>query len=138
WRLLLGDSSAGYAEVAAILSAGATLVPVAWALRKPLDTTSKTFAPLFAILVLATVLISPHLLAYDLTLLLLPMGLALCSRPLPSGARARDPVWLLTGIVYAVASLSRLVAAASGIQIIVPVLMVYLIVLAGTEPTLSK
>jgi hypothetical protein len=133
WRLLLAGWPSPYPETAAVVSMLATTAPLIYALRGPLHTTSDDFAPRFAALVLATILVSPHLLAYDLTLLLLPMGLAVGSRFVPGGDRARDPVWLMTGALYAAASASRWIAAAAGVQIVVPMVLVYLAVLAVTR-----
>jgi Glycosyltransferase family 87 len=130
WWLLLAGWPTQYAETAAAVSTLVTVALLAWTLRGPLQTTSEGFAPRFAALVLATVLISPHLLAYDLTLLVLPMGLAVGSRIVPGGNRARDSVWLMTGALFAAASVSRWVAASAGLQVVVPLMLVYLAVLA--------
>jgi hypothetical protein len=130
WRLLLAGWPTPYAETAAGLSTLATLLLLAWGLRGPWQTTAEDFPIRFAALVPATVLISPHLLAYDLTLLLIPMGLVVGSRTVPGGDRARDPVWLMTGALYAGASVSRWAAAAAGVQVVVPLTFAYLGMLA--------
>ena len=81
WRLLLGDRRLTAARSAAIASSLLTLLPLFRCLRGPLDTGSATFRPKFAAMVLVTILVSPYLLYYDLTLLLIPIMLAACSRP---------------------------------------------------------
>ena len=50
---------------------------LALSLRGKIDTSSPQFALQFSALVIATVLISPHFYTYDLTILLLPLGLVI-------------------------------------------------------------
>ncbi len=134
WRLLLADRPLAYAQAAAVASSLLTLIPLVRSLQDPLDTASARFAPQFAVLVLATILISPHLLYYDLTLLLIPMVLAACSRPVEMGTRTNDIVWpWSTAILFAGATVSRFVAADTGIQIIVPMILIFMILLAESR-----
>ena len=137
WRLLLGDQRAHYAQAAAAASSLVTLLPLIPVLRGPLDTRSETFAPKFSALVLVTIVVSPYLLYYDLTLLLIPMVLAACTRAVAGRSRARPLVWpWLTAALFAAATLSRSIAAATGIQVIVPIIVIYLVVAgSGSDRT---
>ena len=133
WRLLLGDRLLTGARAAAIASSLLTLLPLVRSLRGPLDTRSATFAPKFAVMVLVTILVSPYLLYYDLTLLLIPMVLAACSRPATGASWTHRRVWPgLTAAVYVATEISRLIAGMIRVQIIVPVIMVYALVLVDS------
>jgi hypothetical protein len=89
-------------------------------------------------MMLVTLLVSPYLLYYDLTLLLIPMVLASCS-PLATGAPwGRRHIWPgLTAVLYLTAEMSRSIAGVTRIQIIVPVMMIYLLVLADCLTALN-
>jgi hypothetical protein len=128
WRLLLGDRRVQFAQATAAASSLITLLPLIWALRGPLDTRADEFASKFSALVLATIIVSPYLLYYDLTLLLIPMVLAACA-PIAGGRPLlRHLVWpWLTAALYASATLSRSIAAATGVQVVVPVILMYLL-----------
>jgi hypothetical protein len=127
WRLLLAGQSHQRSELVSTLCSLVTLLIMAWALRGRLFGTGNDFSYAFSLLVPTTVLISPHLLAYDLTLLLLPMTITLYARPLPLD-RARDPVWLATAALYFAATVSRWLAFAYGLQVVAPTMFVYIIV----------
>jgi hypothetical protein len=128
WRLLLGDQRLQYAQAAAVVTSLITLIPIIRALRGRLDTSSEAFAPKFSALVLATIVVSPYLLYYDLTLLLIPMVLAACTRPAAGRSWSRPLIWpWLNAALYAAATLSRSIAAATGIQLIVPMILIYLV-----------
>jgi alpha-1,2-mannosyltransferase len=132
WRLLLAGRPLREAQIAALVASLLTLIPLAWALRGRLEPTSERFPLQFAALILATILISPHLLAYDLTLLLLPMLLVALSHASRTHGGARDRLWPHpTTVVYAVATISRPVAAVTGLQRVVPLLFAYLITIAS-------
>ena len=79
-RLLLNDQPLAYTQAVVVALSLLTLIPVIGSLHSPLDTASPRFSRQFAVLVLATILVSPHLLYYDLTLLLIPIVLAANSR----------------------------------------------------------
>ena len=85
---------------------------------KPLLEDGPRLATEFAALVLATVLLAPHLFTYDLTMLLLPMALVL--RSLEQGYFQHDSrrlvVCLLVGI-YVTAGFSLNWALATGLQL---------------------
>jgi hypothetical protein len=125
WRLLLTGRPVREAELASGLSSLATIVLMVWTLRGRSCSTAEGVALAFAVVVPATVLVSPHLLAYDLTLLLLPMTIALGARAVPPD-RARDPLWLASAAVYLAAGASRWVAEAVGLQVVVPVVYLYI------------
>jgi hypothetical protein len=74
--------------------------------------------------------VSPYLLYYDLTLLLIPMVLAACA-PIAGGKTlVRHLVWpWLTAALYAAATLSRSIALAIGVQVVVPAILIYLVVI---------
>ena len=136
WRLLLSDRPLAYAQAAAVASSLMTLIPLVRSLQYPAEATNSSarFVYQFAVLVLATILISPHLLYYDLTLLVIPMVLAACPRPAEMGTRTNDIVWpWSTAILFAGATVSRFVAADTGIQIIVPLILIFMIVLAESR-----
>jgi alpha-1,2-mannosyltransferase len=128
WRLLLGDQRVPYAQAAAAASSLITLLPLIRAFRGPMDTRANEFAAKFSALVLATIIVSPYLLYYDLTLLLIPMVLAACNRSVAGGWRAHHLLWpWLTAALYAAATLSRSTAAATGVQVVVPMILIYLV-----------
>jgi hypothetical protein len=130
WRLLLPDQPLRSAQAATAIASLLTVIPLVRSLRGPLDTVSDRFAPQFASLILGTILISPHLLYYDLTLLLLPMVLVAGPWPVTMARRTRDIVWpWSTTILYAAVTISPAVAAATRFQIIVPLMLIYLVLL---------
>ena len=134
WRLVLGDRPLRDAQMAAAVTSFLTIIPLVRCLRGSLDTVSDRFAWQFAALVLGTILISPHLLYYDLTLLLLPMVLVACSPPVATPHRMRDALWpWCTAILYAAVAISPTVAAVTRVQVIVPVSLLYLILLAEAQ-----
>jgi hypothetical protein len=134
WRLLIGHRPLAHVRAATVASSLLTLIPLARGLIGPLNTASERFPSQFAALVLGTILISPHLLYYDMTLLLIPMILAACSGPVAMGTQTNDIVWpWSTAILFAGATVSRSVAADTGFQIIVPMILIYLIVLVESR-----
>ncbi len=132
WRLLLRDRPLHLSQTATVLSSLITMAPIFLVLRGPLNPSSERFARQFAALVLATILISPHLLYYDLTLLLLPMILAVFPPPVLDGSPAHDALWLrLTLLLYTAVTVSRSLAQLTGIQMITPIILIYLVVLVS-------
>ncbi len=131
WRLLLAGRPLGEIQAVATISSLVTLVPLVWTLRGPLEPDSGRFPLQFAALVLATILISPHLLAYDLTLPRPPILLGAGTQGARARDGARDRLWPhLTLAVYVTAVISRQVAAMTGFQPIVPLMFCYMIALA--------
>ena len=82
----------------------------------------------FSALILVTVLLSPHLFTYDLTVLLLPMFLL--ARQIATGhitsPHRQRLIWLLI-LLYAVPGISVMVAASIGLQLTVPVMVALLV-----------
>ena len=106
----------------------ATLIVLGVLLRGPVRVESPVFAAQFSGLVLATILVSPHLLTYDLTLLVLPAtllaGSALNRGDVSLGGAFRA---LLAAVVLL--SLSSPVARLTGLQISVPAMFAALVAL---------
>jgi hypothetical protein len=128
WMDLPGISRA---DVACWRGFWVTLLPLIWTLRDPWETSSEAFAPKFSALMLATIAVSPYLLYYDLTLLLIPMVLATFTRAVAGRSWARRLIWpWLTAALYAAATLSRSIAAATGVQVVVPMILIYLAAVA--------
>jgi alpha-1,2-mannosyltransferase len=128
WRLLLGDQRVRSSQAAAAASSLITLLPLVRAFRGPLDTGSDEFASKFSALVLATIVVSPYLLYYDLTLLLIPMVLAACAQIAGGRPFVRHLIWpWLTAALYGAATCSRSIAAATGVQFVVPMILIYLV-----------
>ncbi len=87
-------------------------------LRGKLDTTSKCFNIQFSAMVICTLLLSPHLFTYDLTMLLLPMFLL--GHAAQSKVVSRESETALIGLtvaMYFVAGFSHAVAAIGGLQL---------------------
>lgn len=84
---LAGGTATTLTRVATMIASTAVVALSAWLLRGCSQPGSRQFALQFSGLVIATILLSPHLFAYDLTLLLLPMlvlGLIAAAEELPS------------------------------------------------------
>jgi hypothetical protein len=73
FRLLLPHVPLGTVQILTLFACGATVAVLAWLLWGPLKFGQPAFALQFSGLVLATLLLSPHLYTYDLGALLLPM-----------------------------------------------------------------
>lgn len=124
WRgffaLMLGEQAPPLVVTLATLSAcAATIFLVARLLAGRLDTNSPNFARQFAGMVIGTVLVSPHLLTYDLTVLLPVFLLATGPNRVPK----------LAIVLFAACAVSAPLALACGVQISVFVLAVALTVL---------
>ena len=99
-------------------------------LAGPLRPQSRRFAGQFAGLVIAALLLSPHLFTYDLTVLLLPASL-LAGLTLERRERAAAaPRWtlLLIAALYVMPAASVGIAAACGFQATVPTMIALLCV----------
>jgi hypothetical protein len=130
FTLLAGEPTATV-RIATVVAAAFVMALVARLVRGPLDVGSARFLEQFSGLVLATVLLSPHLLTYDLTLLLLPI--VLCGTLLLRGglvaARRRPVLWLLVA-VYVACGVSPSIARATGVQLTTPIMVALLATLA--------
>jgi hypothetical protein len=135
FTLLLNGWDAAWIKAATAVACAATLGLLAWLLRGRLDTRLPQFAGQFSGLVLATLLLSPHLYTYDLTILLLPMFLL--ARTGWGGAGQGS------GAQHHVGQASRLpemVFLSSGRRDAYPTiapLLIALYALAGISPTLA-
>ncbi len=90
WQLALGEAMV--ARVATLACSLAVLLAVAWCVRRAAALADGDQAlRAFSAMVLATVLVSPHLYSYDLTMLVLPLGL-LASLALRPAAASQDYV----------------------------------------------
>jgi hypothetical protein len=129
---LLPGTPAG-AQAATLAAALLVLGLLARLLRGPLHYDSQRFALQFAGLVVATVLLSPHAYTYDLTVLLLPLGLVLYATL--AGAYAAAPghkaAYRLAALLYPLPALAPPIAAASGVQLTMPVMLGLLAALAA-------
>lgn len=123
FALLLGETS-WLLHPATIAASAATLGTVALALRGPLEPESLRFRRQFSACIVATVLLSPHLYTYDLTVLLLPLGFLAVEanehRTLPWGLG-----WIGL-LLFCLAGLSPGLAAATGVQLTVPLMFAML------------
>ncbi len=130
FTLIAGEPTTAV-RIATAIAAGCVVWLVVRLFRAPLDVRSSRFLEQFSGLVLATVLLSPHLLTYDLTILLLPM--ALCGALLLRGglapARRRPVLWLLVA-TYVAAGVGPSIAARTGVQLTTPIMVALLGVLA--------
>jgi hypothetical protein len=75
FALLNGGEATALVRALTLVANLATVALAGWTLRGPLQFGSERFARQFSVLIVATVLLSPHLYTYDLTVLLLPLGL---------------------------------------------------------------
>jgi hypothetical protein len=116
-----GQASAWEISLATLVACFATLF-FAWRLfAGPFDAASDRFPRQFAGLMIATVLVSPHLLTYDLTILLLPVLL------LATGSASRPRA---AAVIYAACAVSTPLVGILGLQVSV-------LVLAGAQAHLA-
>ena len=128
---LLAGGPTPTARIATMAAAGVTVWLLTRLLSGPLEPAQPRFLAQFSGLVLATALLSPHLLTYDLTMLLLPLWLTaiLLLRGFFPGSYRRAGLWLLVAL-YVGGGLSPLLARRTGIQFSAPVMLMLLAVLS--------
>lgn len=138
--LLMPRADHGMRMCFSLLLAGLIAHQLSRLLRGGLAPGGGPFGLQYAGLVLASILISPHLFTYDLTILLLPMGLILAwefaasnrvmatERSAPS-TTGRASAWLVA-LLYFAPAISTTLAAKFGVQITVPIMLAALGVLA--------
>jgi hypothetical protein len=134
WTLLGGEPTLPV-RLATLVSSLGVVVLVARLLAGPLDLRSERFLMQFAGLVLATLVLSPHLLTYDLTLLLLPLGLvgwAILQGGLPP-QQGRVLLWLGVGL-YVACGYAGPLAVRAGFQVTTPLMVALLGVLSVGLP----
>lgn len=130
FKLLLPDPGMfGTVKLLTWIARGVTIVVLVRLLWGPFAPGEPAFALQYAGLVLATILLSPHLLTYDLSLLLLPVALLAIHATDPAAPlrdRSRYLLWL-AAILYVIAALSSRIAAYIPLQISVLVMFGILI-----------
>lgn len=122
--LTLGTGTLSSNLISLVLAA-LLLLAIATAFRGKLDTTSEKFGIQFSLLVLGTILLSPHFYIYDLTIVLLPLALIafqVRSSKYISGYR-RTLVWLSVAL-FVIAGIATKVAENFGFQ---PTLVIMLL-----------
>ncbi len=133
FTLLSGQSDAGWIQSATVLTIGAIATMLGVILRGRIETRNDRFAWQFSALVVATVLCSPHLFTYDLTILLLPIALVtlqLQQADHHAGQLRHALGWHLV-LIFCLPGISVSVAAASGLQMTVPLILSLLTVLTA-------
>ncbi len=132
FRLLFRESPLGTVQGLTLAASAVTLGLLGWLLWGPLNFGQPVFALQFSGLVLATVLVSPHLYTYDLGPLLLPMILLAihATRPDSFGEGERRMLLWLTAILYLLGGYSVKLAAVIPVQSSVLVMFALLVVLA--------
>jgi len=129
---LLAGGPGPAARIAALLAAAGVVYLLARLLRGPLVPGTSRLSIQFAGLVVATVLLSPHLFTYDLTILLLPVFLLAIDVADRAEIPATSRRWLLASLVtlFVLPGVSVPIASATGVQLTVPVLFVMLFLAA--------
>ena len=136
--LLAGGQATATVKVAALSAIAVVFAILMVSLRGKLDTTSRRFNVQFSVLVISTLLISPHLFTYDLTMLLLPMFLLGHAAQTDAAAMGAKMTGLLIAM-FVVAGFSYNLAAISGLQMTTVVMLAILWVsvnsrIRGAEP----
>jgi alpha-1,2-mannosyltransferase len=139
FHLLLGGASDAAIRVAAAVAVAATLAAVAWLLWGRLETCSGRFAVQYSGLMIATLLVSPHLFTYDLTVLVLPAMLVGLEhgRQAWSGDRWARRIVLGTVALLVVSAVSTPLARLVGIQASVVAMSATVVLLAAARGRLS-
>lgn len=130
FTLLAGEPNA-WVKGATLLSAAGVVLLLALVLRGGIEAGTRRFALQYCSLVLATLLLSPHLFTYDLTVLLLPLTLLafLLAAGCAATAAMRLIGWLVV-LLYGLAGVSPLLAERCGVQVTVPLMVSLLAALA--------
>ena len=123
--LLAGGQATATVKVAALSAIAVVFAILMVSLRGKLDTTSRRFNVQFSVLVISTLLISPHLFTYDLTMLLLPMFLLGHAAQTDAAAMGAKMTGLLIAM-FVVAGFSYNLAAISGLQMTTVVMLAIL------------
>jgi hypothetical protein len=128
---LLAGGPNEQAKGATLLAIAAVVLLLVQMLRGRLEPGGRRFAVQYSGLVLATLLVSPHVFTYDLAILLLPGFLVvfLLATELERFSSPALIAWLLA-LLYALAGVSPAVAERCGVQLSVPLLVSLLAALA--------
>jgi hypothetical protein len=128
--LLAGGQATAMVKAATVAAIGLVFAMLLVSLRGKLDTTSRRFHTQYSVLVIGTLLISPHLFTYDLTMLLLPMFLLGQAARAESRAMGSTMTVLLIAL-FIVAGFSYNLAAFSGLQLTTVIMLAVLWVAVG-------
>jgi hypothetical protein len=126
---LLSGGPGCAARIATLLAAAGVVYLLAQLLRGPLVPGTSRLSVQFAGLVVATVLLSPHLFTYDLTILLLPMFLLVVEIVNRAEMPATIRRWLVVCLVtlFVLPGVSVPIASATGLQLTVPAVFLLLV-----------
>lgn len=127
------------ARAGALIGMAVVVWSLAGLLRRPIEPGSERFRLQFAGLTVATPLLSPHLLTYDLTLLLLPLSLvafALLRGTLPP-ERRQLVLWLTVGL-YLACGLGPPLARQTGVQLTTPLMLGLLLALKAAATAMRQ
>jgi hypothetical protein len=127
WKSLLAGQDLSQIQLATLLADGVVVALLVQLLRGPLAYGQRAFHVQFSAMVIATVLVSPHLLTYDLAILLLPFFLL--THVLLGAARPDSCLGWALGVSYVLAAISTSVAQRTHVQLSVLCLFVLLLVL---------
>ena len=119
FHLALGGASDAAIRWASLAAVAATVGVVVWLTSGPLQAKSNRFVAQYSGLVVASVLVSPHLLTYDLTVLLLPavlLGVELTTQETTRAPIARR-IAAAVVVLLLVCNVSTPLARACGIQV---------------------
>jgi hypothetical protein len=122
FHLALAGASDAAIRWASLVAVAATVGVVVWMMSGPLRPKSNRFVAQYSGLVVASLLVSPHLLTYDLTVLLLPavlLGVELATQEKTHAPIARRLVAAVV-VLLLVCNVSTALARACGIQWSVP------------------
>src|SRR5207244_1042393 len=136
---MLAGGPTTMARLATVAMIVAVVVVLARLLRGPLDPTSPRFLLQFSGLVLATLIISPHTVTFDLTTLLLPLGVlsfVTLRRGLDQG-QGRAIFWCALGL-YVVCGCGPWVAQRTGVQLTLPFMTALLILVTRQTLTAAR
>ncbi len=132
WKLLLSGQPLAVVQIATGVCSLATIAVLARLLWGPIAYGRPAFARQFAGMIIATVLLSPHLLTYDLTILLLPLFLLLHLLLTHADAlqgRQGQVIWGLV-LLYVAAGVSPALARLTHVQVTVLILFALLATIA--------
>jgi alpha-1,2-mannosyltransferase len=133
FHLALGGAPDAAIRLASLGAVAATIGATVWLMAGPLQVRSSRFVAQYSGLVLASLLVSPHLLTYDLTVLLLPA--LLVGAELGAQGAIHGPVWRRTAaavvVVLLVCNFSTPLARACGVQLSVPVMCAALVAITA-------
>ena len=133
FALLLPGASTSVVKTLTVAAGAGTILLMAHTLRGRLDTTTPAFKRSFVAMCVATLLLSPHLFTYDLTLLLLPFALLLPWNSENDGGRTRAAIGILAAALFLLPSVSVSVAARTGFQATVPCMVALLALMPRIE-----